>query len=414
MKYATRLITLLLASFPLSGFAGNLDAPGSAGSNMPTINQIYNLLDTGAAIPAPNTSQFTEPTAGPTVGSSRTLAEIQAKLPAPDNTNGATASDVLSGKTFWGLRTDGTWGVNTGAIPVQGNVTGGNGLLTFTIPDGYYFGGKTATASVIQATGTATVESVLSGATFSTAVSTGLTGTMPNNGAVSITPGTTSQAIAAGYHNGSGTVAGDANLVAGNIRSGTSVFGISGKCREVSSTGQSTSYATGDDGAYQNGCLPVILPKTGNTGNYAVPSWVPSNSSRFTDNSNGTVTDNYSGLIWLKNASCTETVGGISNSSGKLTWANALTWSNNLSSGLCGLTDGSSTGQWRLPNVNELLSLGPVWPPASPFTSVQSSQYWSSSSSSSSGSWNVAISSGVINAYVKTYSNYVWPVRDRQ
>lgn len=57
------------------------------------------------------------------------------------------------------------------------------------------------------------------------------TGTMPNRGAVIITPGTANQAIAAGYHNGSGYVKGDANLVAGNIKKGVSIFGVSGSVK---------------------------------------------------------------------------------------------------------------------------------------------------------------------------------------
>ncbi len=36
---------------------------------------------------------------------------------------------------------------------------------------------------------------------------------------------------------------------------------------------------------------------------------------------------------------------------------NALTESNTLNSGECGLTDGSDVGDWRLPNVKELQSL---------------------------------------------------------
>jgi len=60
----------------------------------------------------------------------------------------------------------------------------------------------------ICTSGTATAGEVLSGKTFSSAAGLGATGTMPNNGAVTITPGTASQAIPAGYHNGSGTVAG--------------------------------------------------------------------------------------------------------------------------------------------------------------------------------------------------------------
>jgi hypothetical protein len=52
----------------------------------------------------------------------------------------------------------------------------------------------------------------------------------------------------------------------------------------VPQTGQTASYAAGDDGDIQAG----------------VPWPVP----RFTDNGNGTVRDNLTGLIWLKNASC--------------------------------------------------------------------------------------------------------------
>ena len=70
-------------------------------------------------------------------------------------------------------------------------------------------------------------------------------------------------------------------------------------------------------------------------------------SPRFTDNGNGTVTDNLTGLIWLKNASCY----------GQMPWTNALNVANALASGSCGLTDGSIAGAWRLPNVREMQSL---------------------------------------------------------
>lgn len=55
-----------------------------------------------------------------------------------------------------------------------------------------------------------------------------ITGTMTNRGAVSITPGTSAQAILSGYHNGAGSVAGDADLIAANIKSGVNIFGILG------------------------------------------------------------------------------------------------------------------------------------------------------------------------------------------
>jgi len=79
-----------------------------------------------------------------------------------------------------------------------------------------------------SAEGTAAAGDVLAGETFSNDDDTGVVGTMTNRGAVTITPGTSNQAIAAGYHNGSGYVAGDADLVAGNIVPSVNIFGVVG------------------------------------------------------------------------------------------------------------------------------------------------------------------------------------------
>ncbi len=140
------LIVLLTVLLPLTGFAGNLDSPGSptAGSGMPTLTDIYNQLDSGL-VPSPQSS-FQEPASGPTAGTGKSLANIQSKIPVPDNANGAKTDEVLSGKTFWGLRTDGSWGPNTGSMSSGGDVSGGDGQRTFSMPDGYY-SGRTATAS---------------------------------------------------------------------------------------------------------------------------------------------------------------------------------------------------------------------------------------------------------------------------
>lgn len=79
----------------------------------------------------------------------------------------------------------------------------------------------------ISSDANAAVGDVLSGKTF---YQGGLkrTGTMPNRGAVVITPSTTDQVIATGYHNGNGYVKGDANLVSSNILSGKEIFGVRG------------------------------------------------------------------------------------------------------------------------------------------------------------------------------------------
>lgn len=56
-----------------------------------------------------------------------------------------------------------------------------------------------------------------------------LTGTMPTQGAQTITPGTAVKTIAAGrYLTGTQTIQGDADLKAENIKSGVNIFGVTG------------------------------------------------------------------------------------------------------------------------------------------------------------------------------------------
>jgi len=78
---------------------------------------------------------------------------------------------------------------------------------------------------------TAGTGDVLSGKTFYQGGAK-KTGTMPNRGAVVITPGTSNKAIVAGYHNGQGYVKGDANLKSDNIKAGVSIFGVQGNVAE--------------------------------------------------------------------------------------------------------------------------------------------------------------------------------------
>jgi len=170
----------------------------------------------------------------------------------------------------------------------------------------------------------------------------------------------------------------------------------------VEKTGQTESYAPGDDGDWQKG---VAWP-------------VP----RFRDNGNGTVTDRLTGLIWMKNANCFW----------EITWNDALSVCNDLADGQCGLTDGSEPGAWRLPNRNELQSLlhlgypGPAlpntegtgqWTEGDPFTGVQSEFYWSSTTYANylGYAWAVYLYDGYVYFDSKTSNDFfVWPVRGRQ
>jgi hypothetical protein len=129
---------------------------------------------------------------------------------------------------------------------------------------------------------------------------------------------------------------------------------------------------------------------------------------RFTDNNNGTVTDNLTRLIWTKNADAFS----------KKTWADALTAANSLQADQqTGLTDGSKAGDWRLPNRKELESLvdcsryHPL-PADHPFTNVWS-LYWSSSTYAYNiaCAWGVDFVAGAVNFFDKGTNAYVWCVR---
>ena len=112
-----------------------------------------------------------------------------------------TAADLASGKTAHGA--DGT------------QIIGTNTYDSDTSQD-------TATAAEILATKTAHARG------------TALTGTMPNRGGVAGTIATKSgsYAIAQGYHDGSGSVSIDsteqAKIIAGNIKSGVEILGVTG------------------------------------------------------------------------------------------------------------------------------------------------------------------------------------------
>jgi hypothetical protein len=178
---------------------------------------------------------------------------------------------------------------------------------------------------------------------------------------------------------------------------------------------------TGQSGCWDASGNPIACTGTGQDADKMQGAAWP--SPRFTDNGNGTVTDKLTGLIWLKNANCTDTVGGIAKGSGYLTWAGALIWSNNLANGNCGLSDGSAAGQWRLPTVSELQSLvnsqqtnQGIWLNGQGFSSVQSSNYWSSTTYApyTSYAWLVYMNVGSVYYGYKTGSYYVWPVRGGQ
>ena len=248
---AGMLVALAVVSVASGTSAGPLDPPaGPTNTNAYTLDQLWNRLSAGVA---GTPSAFTEPTNGPGTSTMHTLDEIMAAAPAVDDTNGASATEVVSGKKFWGLTTGG-WGVKPGTASVGSNVSGGNGSLIIAIPNGFYTG-KTATArdpaltagnikkdvsifgvagTSIEASGDAVAVDVLTGKTFSRAGAAGIPGSMPNNNAVTLTPGTADRTIVAGYHNGLGKVVGDPDLTAGNIKKDVNIFNVTGTSIQAS------------------------------------------------------------------------------------------------------------------------------------------------------------------------------------
>jgi hypothetical protein len=159
------------------------------------------------------------------------------------------------------------------------------------------------------------------------------------------------------------------------------------------------------------------------------------NGGRYEDMDDGTVTDCRTGLTWLKYAQCTDPLNGIMNIYGTLSWFNAMKWVRGVSHGMCGLTDGSSPGDWRLPTKTELMAMveyakGRYANPAltnaagtgkstngDPFDDLQTNYYfWSSTThaADASSAWSLYMYDGAMVASSKTDSYFVWPVRAGQ
>jgi hypothetical protein len=120
------------------------------------------------------------------------------------------------------------------------------------------------------------------------------------------------------------------------------------------------------------------------------------NPEAYTDNGDGTITDNVTGLMWQKAVP-----------KGTYTWAQAVAYCPTLNLG--GHRD------WRLPSRIELVSIADfgrvpsidsTYFPATPLT-----YFWSSSSSTAISAWDVLFSSGYTSVNVMTNTDNVRCVR---
>jgi hypothetical protein len=198
----------------------------------------------------------------------------------------------------------------------------------------------------------------------------------------------TSQSWVISMNNGAGSMSGKYNTV--YFLPVRDV--VPGNPQELSSTGQTMSYAQGDDGYIQAG---FDLP-----------------SLRFNDNGDGTATDNLTGLMWLKDGGCF-----------RKSWSTIFNTIKDFNSNpefynCLGYT--ASYTDWRLPNVKELESLvnygvadSAIWLNSQGFVNTKSSSYWASTTyqGSTNKAWMVDMQRAKRSFMGKSYTYYGWPVR---
>lgn len=266
-------------------------------------------------------------------------------------TGNAAATDVLSGASFSNGASSAlsgsmpnigqqnimpgvsAAGISAGYHDGTGSVAGDSDLMASNIIDGVDIFG--VAGNLVAATGNAAAAEVRAGKTFANSggVSVGI---MPDNGAVILTPTTSAQSIAAGYHNGNGKCAGDPDLAAANISAGVDMFGVAGTA--VSGQRLKTEASV----CYDASDAVIPCAGTGQDGELQ-----PGVTRQYVDNGNGTITDQKSGLTWEKLVPGT----GVHGYDWK-PWSAVMSKIATLNStAFGGYTD------WRVPNVNELFSL---------------------------------------------------------
>ncbi|HEX9972194.1 MAG TPA: DUF1566 domain-containing protein, partial [bacterium] len=119
----------------------------------------------------------------------------------------------------------------------------------------------------------------------------------------------------------------------------------------------------------------------------------------FTENGDGTVTDNFTGLTWHQDESISP-----------MTWEQALTF--------CESCSFAGFGDWRLPNIKELRSINAddLFKPSvdkTYFPNIKSSRYWSSTTeiNNPSRAWFVDFNYGLVSYDEKSNSCYICCVR---
>mgnify|MGYP003600855845 CR=1 FL=1 len=311
----------------------------------------------------------------------------------------ATTNDVLAGRVAW---VDGA--AVTGAIPARilsdtsVVVNAGyyeadalNAVDTDLAPDNILSGtsifGVTGLPYVVNTgSGNATTNQILAGR-IAWVDGAAITGAIPTR-----VLSDTTTVVGAGYYAADALDTVDTDLAATNLRAGVSIFGVTGTIppAPVPKTGCLTSRETGDDGHYQVGAA------------WPIPRFTAGTSS-----SSNCVTDNLTGLTWLRNPTAT-----LRNCSDSIAYCEGLTGSG----GRGGYTD------WRLPNVREMQSLfdyenrAPALPTGHPFLGVPATNdFWTGTLAYNGGGailfFFTSMDRGTTAVLAPSNTLCAWPVR---
>ena len=311
----------------------------------------------------------------------------------------ATTNDVLAGRVAWvdgaavtgaipaRILSDTSVVVNAGYYEADALNAVDTDLSTDNILSGTSIFGVTGLPYVVNTgSGNATTNQILAGR-IAWVDGAAITGAIPTR-----VLSDTTTVVGAGYYAADALDTVDTDLAATNLRAGVSIFGVTGTIppAPVPKTGCLTSRETGDDGHYQVG---VAWP---------IPRFTAGTSS-----SSNCVTDNLTGLTWLRNPTAT-----LRNCSDSIAYCEGLTGSG----GRGGYTD------WRLPNVREMQSLfdyenrAPALPTGHPFLGVPATNdFWTGTLAYNGGGailfFFTSMDRGTTAVLAPSNTLCAWPVR---